>query len=94
MTAVPAAILGTTSTHGGSMITASGSLFTAPNSEGVLCILGDEHACPIHGHGVTPIVGGCATVSKTNGKMIAIEGSVAGCGAVLNGNFATRIRLT
>lgn len=91
---VPAAILGTTSTHGGEMISANGTLFSAPGTEGVLCILGDLHSCPIPGHGITPIISGCATASMTNGNAIAIEGSVARCGAVLNGNFATDIMLT
>lgn len=76
------------------MITATGTLFTAPSPEGVLCILGDLHSCPIPGHGITPIVSGTALDANTNGKPIAIEGSVAGCGAVLNGNFATKITLT
>ncbi len=74
------------------MVTATGTLFDAP--EGAVCVLGDLHQCPIPFHGTTPIVSGCATVSFTNGKAVAIQGSVAGCGAVLTGNFATKTLLT
>ncbi len=80
------AILGTTSSHGGTMISASGSTLLTP---GAICLLGDSHSCPIQGHGVTAIVSGASTILTDNGTAAAIQGSVAGCGAVLNGNFAT-----
>lgn len=68
------------------MISASGTTFTTAN--GHVCCIGDQHNCPIHG--VTNIVSGGSSNSKVHGKAIAINGSVAGCGAVLNGNFAPR----
>ena len=80
------AVLGTTSTHAGKMVTASGSNFTTKS--GQVCLVGDMHQCPIKGHGTTAIVSSGATNSKSNGNVLAIGGSVAGCGAVLNGNFA------
>jgi len=83
------AVLGTTSTHGGSMISASGGNFTISGA-GSVCRQGDSHSCPIRGHGVTPITSGCATHATVGGTPIAISGSVAGCGAVLNGSFAPK----
>lgn len=83
------AVLGTTSTHGGSMISASGSNFQISGS-GAVCRQGDSHICPIPDHGVTAIVSGCATHATVGGTAIAISGAVAGCGAVLNGNFAAK----
>ncbi len=87
----PVAILGTTSSHGGVMVSASGTKFTTP--KGKVCVDGDLHSCPIPGHGTTA-VNASATKSSTNGKKIALHGSVAGCGAVLSGNFATKVSLT
>ncbi len=86
------AIKGTTSSHGGYMMSAGGSHWRTP--EGNVCLQGDAHYCPIPGHGVTPIVGGCTTHAQDQGRQIAIEGSVAGCGATLTGNFATHLTLT
>jgi uncharacterized Zn-binding protein involved in type VI secretion len=82
------AILGTTSSHGGTVTSASGThLLTAA---GAVCVVGDLHSCPISGHGVTAILTG-ASNSISNGKALAIAGSVTGCGATLNGNFAPNI---
>ncbi len=83
------AVKGTTSSHGGTMITASGTTLTTP--EGEVCLLGDSHSCPISGHGVTAIVSGTSTILTDNGTEVAIQGSVAGCGAVLNGSFASSL---
>lgn len=85
---VPIAILGTTSSHGGVMISASGSTFDLQGRP--VCLEGDMHSCPIQGHGVTPIVSGCAQHATDKRIPVAIEGSVAGCGAVLNGAFGER----
>jgi uncharacterized Zn-binding protein involved in type VI secretion len=86
-----AAVIGTTSDHGGSMITATGADFTTPG--GPVSVIGDLHSCPLfYGpgapHGVTPIVSGCAVHATVGGKAVAMAGSVAGCGATLVGSFA------
>ena len=92
--AVPAAVLNTTSDHGGKMITATGTFFTTPGGAGPVCLLGDTHECPIPGHGNTPIVSGTTLHATTNGTSIAIQGSKAECGATLNGAFASNTFLT
>ncbi len=86
------ATIGTTSSHGGTMISSSGSHIQT--AQGPVCLVGDNHSCPISGHGVTPIVSGGTTKATANGKAVAVSGSVAGCGAVLNGSFASKITLT
>ncbi len=83
---VGVAVIGTTSDHGGVMITATGDNYMT--QAGVVCRLGDLHSCPIPGHGVTPIVSNCTQYALVDGKPVAIQGSLAGCGAALNGNFA------
>ena len=85
----PVAILGTTSSHGGSMISASGSKLQT--NLGPACLVGDQHSCPLPGHGITPIVSNGSTRLTVQGTPVALEGSVAGCGAVLTGNFAANI---
>lgn len=92
MAANNVAVIGTTSSHGGTMISASGSHFITP--QGAVCLIGDSHSCPITGHGTTAIVSGTSTQTTSNGKTIAIAGSVAGCGAVLNGSFASNCSIT
>jgi uncharacterized Zn-binding protein involved in type VI secretion len=89
---LPVAVLNTTSSHGGHMITASGTKFVTP--QGDVCLQGDSHSCPIAGHGITPIVSGCSTKSTISGTPVALSGSVAGCGAVLDGAFASNWSLT
>ena len=83
------AISGTTSSHGGVMISSSGSGLQVAGRP--VCRVGDSHSCPIPGHGVTPIVSGGATKAIVSGVALAISGSVAGCGAVLDGSFASNI---
>jgi len=68
------------------MTTATGSKFSTP--AGAVCRVGDLHVCPIPGHGTTVIVSGGATKATVGGLALAINGSVAGCGAVLNSGFA------
>jgi uncharacterized Zn-binding protein involved in type VI secretion len=72
------------------MVSANGSAFTT--KQGAVCLVGDTHSCPIHGN--SQIVSGGSVNAKANGKSIAINGAVAGCGAVLNGNFAADVNLT
>ena len=85
------AVLNSTSSHGGNMVTASGNNFMT--HEGPACIDGDQHSCPIPGHGTT-VVTGNATKAICGGKKVIIEGAVAGCGAIINGNFATNYELS
>lgn len=86
------AILGTISSHGGTMVTGSGSNFMT--TRGAVCRVGDLHSCPIEGHGVTPIVSGGAVNTSCQGTALAIQGSMAGCGAVLVSNFAANCSVT
>ena len=75
----PIVVLGSVSSHGGSMITAS-----APNilSEGIpTCLSGDLHTCPIPYHGVTSVFSGVPVLG--NGIPVLQVGDVAGCGAVI-----------
>lgn len=78
MTAV--ARLGDTSNHGGTIIQASSDVKV--NGLGV-ARQGDNHSCPISGHGVTPLT---AITTKTfvNGRLVITVGAVAGCGAHIN----------
>lgn len=71
--------LGDTSSHNGSIITAS----TTVTANGIgIARNGDLHSCPILGHGITPITGtGSAKVNNLN---IVIIGDMAGCGAIIN----------
>jgi len=75
------AVLGDTSSHGGTII--------STNQDGtfkvagvVVAVNGAQHSCPITGHGITPIV--AVTIkSYHNGKLIITEGARAGCGAII-----------
>lgn len=71
-------LLGARSSHGGRMITASGT--TKINGQQV-CVSGDIHECPIHGHGNTAVTSN-SNVTDGNRPVIRV-GDVAGCGAVI-----------
>jgi uncharacterized Zn-binding protein involved in type VI secretion len=76
--------LGDTSSHGGTIISASSNL--TADGKGV-ARAGDMHSCPITGHGVTPL---SSSSTKTNGgKSIVRVGDTAGCGAVINSGSPT-----
>lgn len=75
------ALLGDPSNHGGVLIT--------HNQDGTLTVNGlavavdhSLHACPITGHGVTP-VNAITIRSFHNNRLILTAGAVAGCGALL-----------
>jgi len=75
----PQARLGDISSHGGVIIT--GAIRTVVNGRPV-ARMGDLHACPIPGHGVTPIVTGSldtVTEMMPNARL----GDVTACGAVI-----------
>jgi len=67
------------SSHGGVIITAA--IRTVVNGR-PLARMGDLHACPIPGHGVTPIVTGSLD-TITEGMPNARIGDVTACGAVI-----------
>ena len=71
--------LGDSSSHGGTVITASSKVLVrgAPVARA-----GDLHSCPVPGHGVTAITTGAARC-KVEGSPVARDGDVVGCGAVL-----------
>lgn len=46
-----------------------------------VCVDGDNHACPIPGHGITPV--GSASTRRSGGRSLLHVGCVAGCGAVI-----------
>ncbi len=71
--------LGDPSSHGGSMITATG-LFKVNGK--VVCVHGDLHSCPIPYHGVTAV--SSSNPLKSNGKSVIRVGDTAGCGAVIS----------
>lgn len=76
------AVLGDTSTHGGTII--------STNQDGTLkvkgiavAVDGAQFSCPIPGHGVTSVTS-VIKRTKQNGKLIVTEGAVAGCGALIS----------
>ena len=72
--------LGDTSDHGGVII--SSASLTKVN--GILAArVGDLHSCPIPGHGITAITTG-SNKFTCEGKIVAVIGSVCGCGATIN----------
>jgi uncharacterized Zn-binding protein involved in type VI secretion len=79
--AQPVVRLGDGSSHGGTMVTASGGNVFADGP--VVCISGDQHSCPIPHHGVTSVQS--SSIVTANGTPILRNGDVAGCGAVLTG---------
>lgn len=71
--------IGDGSSHGGTIISCS----AVTKTEGALTArVGDLHSCPIPGHGVTIIVNGSGNF-RTEGKITAVYGSQAGCGAII-----------
>lgn len=70
--------LGDTSSHGGSMVSASGSFKV--NGK-MVCVNGDMHSCPIPYHGTTPVSSFTSLIS--NGKPVTRTGDAAGCGAII-----------
>lgn len=71
--------LGDTSDHGGTIISASTD--TKVNGSGV-ARQGDQHSCPIRGHGTTPLTA-IATKTYVDGRLVITVGAVAGCGATI-----------
>ncbi len=75
----PFAFLGSPTDHGGAIISASPDVHAC----GIpVARCGDQHACPIPGHGVTPIVT-CDPTVFANGLGVARIGDKAACGATI-----------
>lgn len=72
-------VLGDKTSHGGTVISASGFTFTGDIK---VARVGDMTACPRKGHGNCPIVSGDATVI-IDGQPVAREGDSTACGAIL-----------
>ena len=71
--------LNDTSDHGGTVISSASKTYV----EGELVArIGDQHDCPIPGHGVTDIVEGSPD-TYVEGMQVAREGDKADCGAAL-----------
>lgn len=76
------ALLGDSSSHGGVIITSNND--GTVKAEGkAIPVNGALHSCPIEGHGVTPINSNLDEDWFINGKKVVLEGSIAGCGAVI-----------
>ncbi|MDQ2151062.1 PAAR domain-containing protein [Alcaligenaceae bacterium C4P045] len=76
MSATPIATLGTPTTHGGVVTTASSSLIIDGRQ---VARIGDEISCPDHGPGVITSGG----LSAIDGRQVAHHGSTTSCGATL-----------
>ncbi len=77
--------LGDGTSHGGTVITASGDVYAdgrqvARVGDLVMCPKRDTPDGPIHG--IVPIVSGAATV-MVNGRPAALSGSLCSCGAAV-----------
>ena len=76
-------LLGDTTTHGGTVVTAEGAGCMTIDGIPVACV-GDKVTCPKKGHSVACIIQGASgPVSTLNGKAIAREGDKTSCGASL-----------
>lgn len=65
------------SDHGGRIVSASADVF----ADGVaVARAGDLHACPVVGHGTTPLTAATSSV-QVNGRAVIAVGDRAGCGA-------------
>ena len=76
------ALLGDGSSHGGSIIS-SGQDGSVKAEGKEIPVAGAMHSCPIEDHGVTAINSNLDDNWLINGKKVVLEGSVAGCGAVI-----------
>ena len=75
----PVIRLGDQTSHGGTVLEASG----ASDSGGIgIARVGDKVSCPLPGHGVCPIVSGDPGL-VIDGKPVARHGDLTACGATL-----------
>lgn len=80
--------LGDPTTHGGVVVSASGTVII--NGKQVARV-GDSVTCPIPGHGVVTIIEGDPNW-QDNGRPIALEGHKTSCGASLISTLSTLFR--
>jgi uncharacterized Zn-binding protein involved in type VI secretion len=72
--------LGDSSSHGGTIVSASSDSF----ANGIaIAREGDLHSCPIHGHGTTALTSIVSDVDVDGNKIITV-GAHAACGAIIN----------
>ncbi|VVO40506.1 hypothetical protein PS691_05695 [Pseudomonas fluorescens] len=69
-------LLGDKTTHDGEVISASSTTIVHGKP---VALVGDEVRCPKRGHGVNPIVEGCADWSE-NGRALVVDGCRSECG--------------
>jgi uncharacterized Zn-binding protein involved in type VI secretion len=70
--------LGDTSSHGGTIVSASSDTFV----NGIaVARQGDLHSCPLRGHGITPL--NSTSRVLVNGRPVVRVGDTAGCGAIV-----------
>jgi len=72
--------IGSGSSHGGTVITGDTNVLV--NGK-MVSRKGDLHDCPLPGHGITPITGGCVETLVIDGQPVARVTSTCGCGAVI-----------
>lgn len=82
------AVLGDRSDHGGSIISTPSTVRTGG---GRLAIEGAMHACPIKGHGVTPVSGEGTAMNM--GRRLIRTGCKAACGASIIGSGSAMFRV-
>lgn len=70
--------LGDKTTHGGEVITASGSIMYGKP----IALVGDKVICPKQGHGINTILPG-STRMKISGRQVALNGFQTECGCTL-----------
>ena len=74
-----------TSNHGGVITTSATKTFV--NGK-LVARVGDLHSCPLPGHGITAILTG-SNKFTCEGAVVAVIGSITGCGATINSGGAT-----
>ncbi|MGN8278688.1 PAAR domain-containing protein [Pseudomonas sp. SMN5] len=72
-------LLGDKNTHGGEVITASSTTIVRGRP---VALVGDEVSCVVPGHGINPIIEGCATWFE-NGRALVVNGCRSECGCRL-----------
>lgn len=77
--AQPFIVLGDKTSHGGTVIQASGQTFTGDIA---VARVGDKVTCPISGHGTNAIASGDPTL-MIDGAPVARAGDTTACGATL-----------
>jgi uncharacterized Zn-binding protein involved in type VI secretion len=69
-------LLGDKTTHGGAVISASSTHITQGKA---VALVGDLVMCPVPGHGVNPIIEGCADWLE-DGRALVVDGCHSLCG--------------